>query len=58
MAKKRFVAEKGFINFDALKASGLSASEVDFSSKSWKRLQSRYERGKKVSRKTYRRGGK
>jgi len=47
MAKKRFIAEKGYINFDALKWSGLSAREVDFSSKSWKKIQSRYEKGKK-----------
>jgi hypothetical protein len=44
--KNRFVAKKGFINFDALKWAGLSASDVDFSSKKWKRIQSRYQRGK------------
>mgnify|MGYP003656662561 CR=1 FL=1 len=44
--KNRFVAKKGFINFDALKWADLSAGDVDFSSKKWKRIQSRYQRGK------------
>jgi len=45
--KKRFVAKKGFINFDALKWSGLSAQNIDFSSKKWAKIQRRYERGDK-----------
>jgi len=44
MAKKRFIAKKGFINFDALKASGLSARDVDFSSKKWAKIQRNYEK--------------
>ena len=47
MAKKRFVAKRGFINFDALKWSGLNASNVDFSSKALTKIQRRYERGDK-----------
>jgi len=39
MAKK-----KGFINFDALKASGLKARDVDFSSKKWAKIQRAYEK--------------
>jgi len=36
--------KKGFINFDALKASGLKARDVDFSSKKWAKIQSDYEK--------------